>query len=832
MPEVSADFRSGRCGCSAASTSPTTRRSRASRASSSPPTTCTRSSASTTRRYKSPAYTLARRGRHPRPGGAARHARCATRSRSTTTASVEGLRALDRYTLQFKLAKPRPRFATTLAATDRLRRGGARGRRVLSATTSMAHPVGTGPFRLKSLAPQLAHRAGAEPELPRRALTTSEPAADDAEGAGVGQALQRPAPAAERRRRDRRRRGKPAALAGFLNGQADFARVPPEFSPLAAPNGKLAPNLAKRGIRLQRYLQPGRRAVVLQHGGPGGRRLHAGEGRAAPRGPAWRTTSTTRSGSSGAARRSPAQAPMPPGTYGLRPGLREREQRLRPGAREGAARHLRLRRPRRRRLARAARRLAARLTMASEPEQIYRQYNENWQRSIGSDRRSHGLRNRAVGRAHEGRRAPASCRCGSSAATATIPTARARSSTCTASRSARPTCARFKLPAFDDIYRRMLDLPDGPERLAAVPQGERAGRRLHAVPHPRAPHLQRLLAPLDRRLPAAVLPQPVLALRRGRRRDARQGARPERTAPWLLPEPQHPRATCAGCARRAASTSTDDYEGYDASGAGRCDRPGAFWQIDLGLLRRRVADAARDACWSRRRCRARVWFPGAQVNYAQQVFRHADAAHAAGHPAIVFRDEAMQRARRTQEIALARAAPPGRVARGRARGDGRRSRGDRVAAYLPNMPEAAVAFLACASIGAVWSMCSPDMGPLAVLDRFRQIEPKVLIACDGYRYGGVAHRPRGACCAECVAELPSVRDVVLCAQPRRAADAASLALGSAPRARLRRADRRRRAASRRAGCRSTIRCGSSIRAAPPACRSRSCTAMAASCSRR
>ena len=66
-------------------------------------------------------------------------------------------------------------------------------------------------------------------------------------------------------------------------------------------------------------------------------------------------------------------------------------------------------------------------------------------------------------------------------------------------------------------------------------------------------------------------------------------------------------------------------------------------------------------------------------------------------------------------------------------------RGDRVCAYLPNRPETAVVFLACASIGAIWSICSPDMGPVAVLDRFRQIEPKVLIACDGYRYGGAVH---------------------------------------------------------------------------------------------
>ena len=62
--------------------------------------------------------------------------------------------------------------------------------------------------------------------------------------------------------------------------------------------------------------------------------------------------------------------------------------------------------------------------------------------------------------------------------------------------------------------------------------------------------------------------------------------------------------------------------------------------------------------------------------------------------------------------------------------------GDRVVAYLPNTPEAVIAFFACASIGAIWSSCSPDMGSSSVLDRFRQIDPKLLIAVDGYRYGG------------------------------------------------------------------------------------------------
>nr|WP_234026612.1 AMP-binding protein [Melaminivora suipulveris] len=149
------------------------------------------------------------------------------------------------------------------------------------------------------------------------------------------------------------------------------------------------------------------------------------------------------------------------------------------------------------------------------------------------------------------------------------------------------------------------------------------------------------------------------------------------------------------------------------------------------------------------------WFPGAQANYARQVLRHVDAAHAAGQPALVARNERGQHRelswpelrRQVAAVALhlqAQGVQPG----------------DRVAAYLPNIPETIVAFLACASIGAVWSVCAPDMGTHAVLDRFRQIAPKVLIAVDGVTYGGRDH-DRGAVLQELRAGLPSVRHVLL-----------------------------------------------------------------------
>jgi acetoacetyl-CoA synthetase len=153
------------------------------------------------------------------------------------------------------------------------------------------------------------------------------------------------------------------------------------------------------------------------------------------------------------------------------------------------------------------------------------------------------------------------------------------------------------------------------------------------------------------------------------------------------------------------------------------------------------------------------WFPGAQVNYTQQVFRHADAAHAAGQPAILFQNERMRGRGEMQAIAWPELRRQVASLAAQLQRLGVRP-GDRVCAILPNTPHAAVAFLAVASVGAIWSVCSPDMGPVAVLDRFAQIEPTLLIACDGYVYGGVEH-DRLPVLQGLLDQLPSVRDVVL-----------------------------------------------------------------------
>ena len=164
------------------------------------------------------------------------------------------------------------------------------------------------------------------------------------------------------------------------------------------------------------------------------------------------------------------------------------------------------------------------------------------------------------------------------------------------------------------------------------------------------------------------------------------------------------------------------------------------------------------------------WFPGAQVNYVRQVFRHGDAAHAAGHPAIVFQNERMSAPVDVSWPELQRQV---RSFAGHLLAMGVQ-RGDRVCAYLPNVPQTVIAFLACASVGAVWSVCSPDMGPVAVLDRFAQIAPKVLIAVDGQCYGGARHDRRPVV-QQLLAGLPSVRHVVLLADLDPAADAQAFA---------------------------------------------------------
>ena len=200
------------------------------------------------------------------------------------------------------------------------------------------------------------------------------------------------------------------------------------------------------------------------------------------------------------------------------------------------------------------------------------------------------------------------------------------------------------------------------------------------------------------------------------------------------------------------------FESYDALWRWSTTELDAFWQSIWDYFDLQSPTPHRVVCDGAPMPRTQ-WFVGAQFNYAQQVFRHVAAADAAGVAAILSHNEkslGQAPARqlswpelRRQVAALALHLQAHGV-----------QPGDRVAAYLPNIPEAMVAFLATVSIGGVWSICAPDMGTHAVLDRFQQIGPKVLIACDGVTYGGRDFDRTGVV-AELCAALPSVQHVVL-----------------------------------------------------------------------
>ncbi|MFE1591440.1 acetoacetate--CoA ligase [Nocardia sp. NPDC058705] len=128
------------------------------------------------------------------------------------------------------------------------------------------------------------------------------------------------------------------------------------------------------------------------------------------------------------------------------------------------------------------------------------------------------------------------------------------------------------------------------------------------------------------------------------------------------------------------------------------------------------------------------WFPGTRLNYVDQVVRHARTDRAA---ILVPAEDGSLREISWDEL-LTRTATLARSLRSIGVGPG-----DRVVGYLPNIPEAVIAFLATASLGATWSACGQDYSAHAALDRLGQLEPLVLITCDGYRYGGKIHDKRG-----------------------------------------------------------------------------------------
>jgi len=181
------------------------------------------------------------------------------------------------------------------------------------------------------------------------------------------------------------------------------------------------------------------------------------------------------------------------------------------------------------------------------------------------------------------------------------------------------------------------------------------------------------------------------------------------------------------------------------------DDPAAFWgalweYFDLGDPPDSVLESAEMP--------GARWFPGVRLNYVDQIVRNART----DRPAILHVSEGDEVTELSWHQLLARTAAFAQTLRSHGV-----TAGDRVVGYLPNIPEAVVAFLASASIGATWSACGQDYSAKAALDRLGQLEPVVLVTADGYRYGGKTHDKRDDVAA-LQAGLPTLRATVLASE--------------------------------------------------------------------
>jgi acetoacetyl-CoA synthetase len=233
-----------------------------------------------------------------------------------------------------------------------------------------------------------------------------------------------------------------------------------------------------------------------------------------------------------------------------------------------------------------------------------------------------------------------------------------------------------------------------------------------------------------------------------RQYDARMGTPDEGMLLWEPPEVLRERATITRYTRWLQDERGLEFEDYEALWRWSTEEIEDFWSSIweffgvAGEYERVLADDSMPGA---------VWFPGAEVNYAEHALRDKPDDRVVLIHASELRelDEWTWGELREQVQ---------RIAAG-LRGLGV-ERGDRVVAYMPNLPETVAAFLAVASLGAVWSSCSPDFGAVSVVDRFAQVEPKVLLAVDGYRYNGKDF-DRADTIARLQQEMPSLKRTVI-----------------------------------------------------------------------
>jgi acetoacetyl-CoA synthetase len=197
---------------------------------------------------------------------------------------------------------------------------------------------------------------------------------------------------------------------------------------------------------------------------------------------------------------------------------------------------------------------------------------------------------------------------------------------------------------------------------------------------------------------------------------------------WEPSEDQKARANLTRYLAWLRQTRGLTFRSYDELWRWSVDDLEAFWASIWDFFQVMAARSYEDVLDSRKMPGAK-WFSGAELNFAEHALRRRD-----DHPAVLFQaeDELLRTLTYAQLSERVAAVATGLRRLGV-------QRGDRVVGFLPNVPEALIAFLATASLGAIWSCCSPEFGVSSVVDRFRQIEPKVLFAVDGYRYGGRFH---------------------------------------------------------------------------------------------
>jgi ABC-type transport system substrate-binding protein len=383
---------------------------------------------------------------------------------------IEGLQALDRYTLQFKLGNPRPRFIYRLSQSAI---AGAVAREVIEAYPgkSMEHPVGTGPFRLTAWRRSSKMVLERNPNF-REMLYDEQPNADDAEGQAVLARFKgRRLPLIDRVEISVIEESQPRWLS-FVNGEFDLSfGVPPEFVNLAAPKSKLAPNLAKRGIQLYQTLAPDRVMVYFNMEDPvvGG---YSADKVALRRAVSLgmdmqREISLIRRGQA-----IPAQSIVAPSTYGYDPAYRSENSSHDPARakalldmygyidRDGDGWRDQ---PDGKPLV---------LEYATTPDGLSRQFDEVWQKNMNAigvrtvfkiakwpeqlkKARVAQLMVWQVGQSSE------------------APDVQDAFEMMYGPSAGNQNLARFKLPAFDALYERMQALPDGPERLAAMTEANK-----------------------------------------------------------------------------------------------------------------------------------------------------------------------------------------------------------------------------------------------------------------------------------------------------------------------------------------------------------------------